>query len=198
METTSTFRTIDNFAPCPFPLSLSLPSSSASIYPACLAPYVMVTACTDNKIRFWRVRASAAAVGEFEWCEWRMESASGVSEIEVPGTPVSVSAAYSGRIACAYQTGQSFQRPGVDPSLRYVNLCVGIYECESTGGAEWILEDTISLKNIEIQANVPAMDMTIYEDGSQANRRQESVNKVALHFADDVDGEDVKRNLKGR
>jgi hypothetical protein len=39
----------------------------------------------------------------FEWQEWRMESADGDSSISVPGRPVSVSAAYTGRLAVAYQ-----------------------------------------------------------------------------------------------
>jgi len=51
------------------------------------------------------------------------------------GQPLNVSAAYSGRIACAYKYGKSFTRPSKnDPESRYVNLCVAIYECESTGG----------------------------------------------------------------
>jgi hypothetical protein len=51
------------------------------------------------------------------------------------GQPLNVSAAYSGRIACAYKYGRSFTRPSKnDPDSRYVNLCVAIYECESTGG----------------------------------------------------------------
>ena len=95
-----------------------------------------------------------------------MESRTGQSAIELPGKPVSVSAAYSGRIAAAYQTGQAFSRPHSDPSTRYVNLCVAIYECESTGGSEWLLEDTISLKNIEVQPEIPAMDLTVYEQDS--------------------------------
>ncbi|KYO21198.1 hypothetical protein Y1Q_0001469 [Alligator mississippiensis] len=28
--------------------------SSSSIYPVCLAPYLVVTSCSDNKVRFWR------------------------------------------------------------------------------------------------------------------------------------------------
>ena len=28
--------------------------SSASIYPACFAPYLLTTACSDGRIRFWR------------------------------------------------------------------------------------------------------------------------------------------------
>lgn len=31
-----------------------------------------------------------------------------------------------------------------------VDLSVVIYECESTGGSEWVLEDTIELKNVRI------------------------------------------------
>ena len=33
----------------------------------------------------------------FEWEEWKMESADGISSIEVPGRPVSVSAAFTGK-----------------------------------------------------------------------------------------------------
>lgn len=73
------------------------------------------------------------------------------STIDITGTPLNISAAYSGRIACAYKYGKSFTRPTkADPDSRYVNLCVAIYECESTGGSEWILEDTIHLKNIHL------------------------------------------------
>ena len=54
----------------------------------------------------------------FSWQEWRMASADGVSEIDLPGVPVSVCAAFSGRIACAYQTGHSFKRPQIDPNTR--------------------------------------------------------------------------------
>eukprot|EP00094_Tigriopus_californicus_P002839 TCALIF_02737-PA protein Name:"Similar to DMXL1 DmX-like protein 1 (Homo sapiens)" AED:0.22 eAED:0.22 QI:0/0.72/0.68/1/1/1/19/158/2211 len=127
-----------------------------------------------------------------EWEEWQMESEDGKSDIEVPGTLVSVSAAYSGRIACAYHTGHSFQRPSVDPTMRYVNLCVRIYECESTGGSEWIVEDTISLKNIEIQPEIPAMDMSVF-----SSTRQSNLDKITQHFQDDQDGEEMKKNLQG-
>ena len=36
--------------------------SSSSIYPACLAPYIMVTACSDNVIRFWDAAVQCAVV----------------------------------------------------------------------------------------------------------------------------------------
>lgn len=66
------------------------------------------------------------------------------SAIDIDGSPLAVSAAYSGRVAVAFKLGSSFTRPtkGNDDA-RYVNLAVAIYECESTGGSEWVLEDTV-------------------------------------------------------
>jgi hypothetical protein len=142
---------------------------------------------------------------QFEWEEWQMESADGKSAIEVPGRPVSVSAAYTGRVAVAYQTGTSFQRKGtVDPDSRYVNLCTAIYECESTGGSEWILEDVINLKNIELHADLPPMDLSVFNGNSSSNNKvQEHMHKFAQQLHDDVDGNSndtsnaEKQHLKG-
>ena len=45
----------------------------------------------------------------------------------------------------------------------YMNLFVAIYECESSGGIEWVLEDKIVLRNIEIPKIQPAVDPTIFQ-----------------------------------
>ncbi|XP_044020160.1 dmX-like protein 2 isoform X2 [Aphidius gifuensis] len=140
--------------------------SSSSIYPACFAPYIVVTACSDSTVRFWKCNVTknnknnSEKVEEekekddvlsYEWKEWEMIRKDQESTIDISGQPLNISAAYSGRIACAYKYGKSFTRPTKsDPDSRYVNLCVAIYECESTGGSEWILEDTIHLKNIHL------------------------------------------------
>ncbi|KAK9294166.1 hypothetical protein QLX08_011144 [Tetragonisca angustula] len=128
--------------------------SSSSIYPACFAPYIVVTACSDSTIRFWKCKVTknqSKSKLDYEWCEWEMIRKDQESTIDITGQPLNISAAYSGRIACAYKYGKSFTRPTKnDPDSRYVNLCVAIYECESTGGSEWILEDTIHLKNIHL------------------------------------------------
>ena len=119
-----------------------------------------------------------------------MENTEGVSAIQVPGRPLSVSAAYTGRIAIAYQSGQFYEKStkGVDTKLggdtdksMYVNLCTAIYECESSGGSEWILEDTIYLKNIELQPQIPRMDLSVYDESS---RRKDPMAKFARHFED--------------
>ena len=144
-----------------------------SIYPACLAPYLLVTASTDNMIRFWTaVDKSGGRHEDCAWEEWRMETEHGSSAIQVPGCPLSVSAAYTGRIAVAYRSGQSFSRKNQAGSSRageeatcYVNLFVAIYECESSGGIEWILEDKIVLKNIEVPRIEPALDPSVLAGG---------------------------------
>lgn len=98
--------------------------SSASIYPACLAPYCFATACNDGTIRFWTVSHNATDVkaarhllleedGEVIdtgkiWTEWNMVKE---SAIEINGQLLNLSVAYSGRLACAYKYGKSFTRP---------------------------------------------------------------------------------------
>merc|ERR1719193_3051495 len=137
--------------------------SSSSIYPACLAPYLLTTACSDNTVRFW-CASQASRGADFEWFEWKMEgSDDGESRIQVPGAPVSVSAAYSGRLAVAYRAGHSFHRKTEAADASYVNLAVAIYECESTGGGEWVLEDRIMLKNVEVPKVELPLDKTIFQ-----------------------------------
>ena len=55
--------------------------SSSSIFPACLAPYLLVTACSDDTVRFWRTKLVTTGIDHneatFEWEEWQMESAEG-------------------------------------------------------------------------------------------------------------------------
>lgn len=177
--------------------------SSASIYPACLAPYLLVTACTDGTIRFWRcditsvenvcseshlshnalsmstvsfeyamevdfgmkrpsmstfVRSEVSDV-TYEWLEWKMiTQTDDSSAVYIPGKPIAVSCAYSGRVAIAYRMG-NVKTLADKPKGKFVNLYVAIYECESTGGSEWLLEDTIELKNISVPENNPEIDL---------------------------------------
>ncbi|XP_069696328.1 dmX-like protein 2 isoform X4 [Periplaneta americana] len=170
--------------------------SSASIYPACFAPYIIVTACSDSTVRFWncKVTKSSEKKRSYEWCEWEMIRKDPESAIDISGQPLNISAAYSGRIACAYKYGKSFTRPSKnDPDSRYVNLCVAIYECESTGGSEWVLEDTIHLKNIHlprIQVD-PHLDLSYLYD-SRFLQKKQRLNHIMQTFS----SEDVRSPLK--
>ncbi|XP_001850447.2 dmX-like protein 2 isoform X2 [Culex quinquefasciatus] len=153
--------------------------SSSSIYPACFAPYIVVTACSDSTVRFWKCKVTkngSETSFKYEWCEWEMIRKDQESTIDVNGQLLHISAAYSGRIACAFKYGKSFTRPtkSSDPESRYVNLCVAIYECESTGGSEWVLEDTIHLKNIHlprIQVD-PHLDLSYLYDNKTLQKKQ--------------------------
>ncbi|XP_069360201.1 dmX-like protein 2 isoform X2 [Maniola hyperantus] len=159
--------------------------SSASIYPACLAPYILATACSDSTLRFWKCNVTKKDNDEFDyaWKEWEMMNKDQESTIDIPGQPLHISAAYSGRIACAYKCGRSFTRPKAgltannsNSDARFVNLCVCVYECESTGGAEWLLEDTIPLRNVSLpRVGVCAdtqIDLSYLHDTSFMQKKQ--------------------------
>jgi len=52
--------------------------SSASIYPACFAPYLLTTACSNGHVLFWRCELSSPADDAplqaltYVWKEWEM------------------------------------------------------------------------------------------------------------------------------
>ncbi|KAM8876088.1 dmX-like protein 2 isoform 2-T2 [Synchiropus picturatus] len=124
--------------------------SSSSIYPVCLAPYLIVTTCSDSRVRFWR----CAVDGDdkcnednqdnrtYRWEPWALmnEEEDNNSAVCVSGRPVAVSCSYIGRLAVAFKQPRQAQICGNDFSMH-----VSIYECESTGGSEWVLEQTLHL-----------------------------------------------------
>lgn len=87
--------------------------SSSSIYPVCLAPYLIVTTCSDSRVRFWR----CAVEGDegfseddrdnraYRWEPWVLmnEEEDNNSAVGVSGRPVAVSCSYIGRLAVAFK-----------------------------------------------------------------------------------------------
>lgn len=127
--------------------------SSSCVYPACYPLYLFVTICSDHMIRFWKCSANKTEDDnfEYEWIPWTLIGQDEPSQLLITGEPLCISAAYCGRLAFAYRYGQSFSRPtSKDIGQKYINICVAIYECESTGGEEWSLEDTLHIKNIKL------------------------------------------------
>uniref|UniRef100_A0A3B4FYB5 Dmx like 2 n=1 Tax=Pundamilia nyererei TaxID=303518 RepID=A0A3B4FYB5_9CICH len=120
--------------------------SSSSIYPVCLAPYLIVTTCSDSRVRFWHCAVEGddgnGMDGEdnrvYRWEPWALmnEEEDNNSAVCVSGRPVAVSCSYIGRLAVAFKHLSSIE----DFSMH-----VSIYECESTGGSEWVLEQTVHL-----------------------------------------------------
>lgn len=70
--------------------------SSSSIYPACFAPYIVVTACSDSTIRFWKCKVTKSQPDDklhYEWCEWEMIRKDQESTIDITGTVESTATA---------------------------------------------------------------------------------------------------------
>uniref|UniRef100_A0A8B9GKE8 Dmx like 2 n=1 Tax=Amazona collaria TaxID=241587 RepID=A0A8B9GKE8_9PSIT len=127
--------------------------SSSSIYPVCLAPYLIVTSCSDNRVRFWRctVETDLNSKNEeretYHWRKWPLmndEGEDNSSTVSIVGRPVAVSCSYTGRLAVAYK--QPVQHNGFVSKEFSMHVC--ILECESTGGSEWVLEQTIHLDDL--------------------------------------------------
>ncbi|XP_075904744.1 dmX-like protein 2 isoform X4 [Nelusetta ayraudi] len=126
--------------------------SSSSIYPVCLAPYLIVTTCSDTRVRFWRcaVECDDGFIEEdqdnrvYRWEPWALmnEEEDNNSAVCMSGRPVAVSCSYIGRLAVAFKKPRQVQLHG---SSEDFSMHVSIYECESTGGSEWVLEQTVHL-----------------------------------------------------
>lgn len=80
------------------------------------------------------------------WEEWPLLIEDGlecVSSVTVPGRPVEVSCAHTNRLAVAFRQSIDSNRSSQDFMMH-----VSIFECESTGGSSWILEQTIHLDEL--------------------------------------------------
>ncbi|XP_055486984.1 dmX-like protein 1 [Leucoraja erinacea] len=162
--------------------------SSSSVHPACLAPYLLATSCTDGKVRFWRCRVSAlpmsSAAGDgvendlvYSWEEWPLlieEGLQNSSAVTVPGRPVDVCCSYTNRLAVAYKKSI----PVHEHSSKHFTMHVGIFECESTGASQWIHEQTIHLD--DFSQTGPILDPRISIDSNLVLH-----NKYRLHFSND-------------
>ncbi|XP_063036218.1 dmX-like protein 1 isoform X5 [Melospiza melodia melodia] len=131
--------------------------SSSSIYPVCRAPYLLATSCSDGKVRFWRCRVVTEASSmpqygtdsdvKYVWEEWPLLIEEGLpssSAINVPGRPTDVSCAHTNRLAVAYKQAASRNSCLSQDFVMHVS----IFECESTGGSSWILEQTLKLDEL--------------------------------------------------
>ncbi|KAI1904061.1 hypothetical protein AGOR_G00001800 [Albula goreensis] len=144
--------------------------SSSSIYPVCLAPYLIVTTCSDSQVRFWRCGVepgSRISDRRYRWEPWALmnEEQDSDSAVSVSGRPVAVSCSYTGRLAVSFK--QPLPGDGRGAAALF-SMHVSIYECESTGGSEWVLEQTIALDDFGGGGPAPGGGPTLdtREDGS--------------------------------
>lgn len=123
--------------------------SSSAVNPTCPARYLFTSSCSDGKVRFWSCR-EIVSEGRFTWEEtsWLSDgrkcahstehSDSRVLGLDAPGEVLSLSCAYTGRIATLCRNTEEQEKEKLDYS-------VCIWENESSGGMDWILEDTLKL-----------------------------------------------------
>nr|XP_028705509.1 dmX-like protein 1 isoform X4 [Macaca mulatta] len=154
--------------------------SSSSIYPACSAPYLLATSCSDEKVRFWRCRvtdgqSATSKNGKIDlayiWEEWPLLIEDGLqsnSSITVPGRPIEVSCAHTNRLAVAYKQPASNSRSSQDFVMH-----VSIFECESTGGSCWVLEQTIHLDELS----------TVLDSGISVDSNLVAYNKQEIYLS---------------
>ncbi|KAM9695064.1 dmX-like protein 1 isoform 2-T2 [Trichechus inunguis] len=154
--------------------------SSSSIYPVCSAPYLLATSCSDEKVRFWRCRvtgveSATSQNGKMDlvyiWEEWPLLIEDGLqsnSSITVPGRPVEVSCAHTNRLAVAYKQPAYNSRSSQDFMMH-----VSIFECESTGGSCWILEQTIHLDELS----------TVLDSGISIDSNLVAYNKQEVYLS---------------
>ncbi|XP_069348933.1 dmX-like protein 1 isoform X1 [Eulemur rufifrons] len=154
--------------------------SSSSIYPVCSAPYLLATSCSDEKVRFWRCRvtngeSATSNNGKMDlayiWEEWPLLIEDGLqsnSSITVPGRPIEVSCAHTNRLAVAYKQPASNSRSSQDFVMH-----VSIFECESTGGSYWVLEQTIHLDELS----------TVLDSGISIDSNLVAYNKQDIYLS---------------
>ncbi|KAF5913513.1 hypothetical protein HPG69_017131 [Diceros bicornis minor] len=154
--------------------------SSSSIYPICSAPYLLATSCSDEKVRFWRCRVTdrESATSEngkmdlvYIWEEWPLLIEDGLqsnSSITVPGRPIEVSCAHTNRLAVAYKQPAPNSRSSQDFVMH-----VSIFECESTGGSCWVLEQTIHLDELN----------TVLDSGISIDSNLVAYNKQEVYLS---------------
>ncbi|XP_074184675.1 dmX-like protein 1 isoform X4 [Rhinolophus sinicus] len=154
--------------------------SSSSIYPIFSAPYLLATSCSDEKVRFWRCRvtdgeSATSKNGKMDlvyiWEEWPLLIEDGLqsnSSITVPGRPIEVSCAHTNRLAVAYKQPASNSRSSQDFVMH-----VSIFECESTGGSGWVLEQTIHLDELN----------TVLDSGISIDSNLVTYSKQEVHLS---------------
>ena len=143
--------------------------SSSAVNPTCPAQYLFTSSCSDGKVRFWSCREMESE-NQFVWEEtsWLTDGRKCATEkldgrvlgLDAPGEVLSLSCAYTGRIATLCRNSEA-------QGMEKADLSVCIWENESSGGMDWVLEDTLKLDCKFVTDNSQIrLEWTSAEDGS--------------------------------
>ncbi|KAI6235649.1 hypothetical protein M3Y95_00074000 [Aphelenchoides besseyi] len=117
--------------------------SSASVYPACRTPYFLLLSCSDSTVRFLRCVRSDSNSDQYIWEMWKMIGAQTDSSLDICGEIAALASAHSGRFACAFLPLATTTE--LSPEALVSNINIAVYECESSGGVEWLQEEHLKL-----------------------------------------------------
>ncbi|KAF4110433.1 hypothetical protein G5714_009685 [Onychostoma macrolepis] len=113
--------------------------SASSLQPAGRSPYLLATSCSDGSVRFWRCSAvsdpDGSADPSYLWEEWPLLVEEGMvssSALSVCGQLMGLSCCHTSRVAVAHRSHESIMH-------------ISIFQCDSTGGSQWILEQTLKV-----------------------------------------------------
>ena len=117
------------------------------------------------------------AEATYHWQEWKLlaQDTDTGSAVEVPGTPVALSCAYSGRIGCVYRTDSEQNSPVRRRELKEIPLQAVIFECESSGGSEWVYEDRLDLGLLDLEPLNPETGSNIEDLNYKMMKRSSKV-----------------------
>lgn len=110
----------------------------------CLAPYLIVTACSDSRVRFWHCAVECDDGYSkddqdnlvYRWEPWALmnEEEDNNSAVGVYGRPVAVSCSYIGRLAVAFKKPRQGQVRKLEfGSVIWYFLCILPKTCSSVG-----------------------------------------------------------------
>ncbi|XP_033633785.1 dmX-like protein 2 isoform X2 [Asterias rubens] len=124
-----------------------------------------------------KLRGDVLAEASYRWQEWKLlaQDRDSTSSVEVPGTPVGLSCAYSGRIACVYRTDLDPKSPVRRREGKEIPLQASIFECESSGGAEWVYEDKLDLGLLDLEPLNPETGSNIEDLNYKMMKRSSKV-----------------------
>ncbi|CAD5215760.1 unnamed protein product [Bursaphelenchus okinawaensis] len=160
-----------------------LPSSS--VYPACRTPYLILLSCSDNKVRFLRCTQNKGSENSINhrWEAWGMINGATDSSLSIHGDVCCMTSAHSGRFACVYKPFSS--STPIDMLSYFKDIHIAIYECETSGGVEWLQEKNVRLEST-LSAERKLLDTKIW--CNDEIDLDEAKNLVRVDWASKEDG----------
>ena len=126
--------------------------SAVSENRSCSLAYLIATTCSDGVLRFWTCDVATSGGGDenYKWVESSIKSDALGDSLRTGGTsgdngvPVCIDCANSGKVAIVVRhDGGARGEPGRDKA----EYRVVVWESESSGNTEWVLEDSFSIED---------------------------------------------------